>query len=41
MLFPVSGVMNKMPAATWQQYAPLFRGYSTGTFTPELLAALA
>jgi hypothetical protein len=22
MLFPVSGAMNKMPAETWQQYAP-------------------
>ena len=25
MLFPVSGAMNKMPAETWQQHAPLFR----------------
>jgi len=41
MLFPVSGAMNKMPAETWQQYAPLFREYSTATITPELLAALA
>jgi len=41
MLFPVSGAMNKLPAETWQQYAPLFREYSTATITPELLAALA
>ena len=41
MLFPVSGAMNKMPAETWQQYAPLFREYSTAAITPELLAALA
>src|SRR5260370_25827701 len=41
MLFPVSGAMNKMPAETWQQYAPLFREYSTSTITPEPLAALA
>jgi hypothetical protein len=30
-----------MPAETWRQYAPLFREYSTGVITPELLAALA
>jgi hypothetical protein len=24
MLFPVSGALNKMPAETWRQYAPLF-----------------
>ena len=41
MLFPVSGAMNKMPAETWRQYAPLFREYSTATIAPELLAALA
>jgi Transglycosylase SLT domain len=41
MLFPVSGALNKMPAETWRQYGPLFREYSTGTITPELLAALA
>src|SRR5258708_18419163 len=41
MLLPVSGAMNKMPAETWQQYAPFFREYSTATITPELLAALA
>jgi hypothetical protein len=41
MLFPVSATMNKLPAETWRQYAPLFREYSTGTITAELLAALA
>ena len=41
MLFPVSGVLKKMPAETWRQYGPLFREYSTATITPELLAALA
>jgi len=41
MLFPVSGALNKVPAETWWQYAPLFREYSTATVTPELLAALA
>jgi len=37
----VSGALNKMPAETWRQYAPLFNEYSTATITPELLAALA
>lgn len=41
MLFPVSGVLRKIPAETWRQYGSLFREYSTGTITPELLAALA
>jgi len=41
MFFPVSGALNKMPAETWRQYAPLFNEYSTATITPELLAALA
>jgi hypothetical protein len=41
MFFPVSGVLDKMPAETWRQYAPLFREYSTAAITPELLAALA
>ena len=41
MLFPVSGALNKAPAETWRQYAPLFREYSTTAITPELLAALA
>src|SRR5215470_11713366 len=41
MLFPVSGTLNKAPAETWREYGPLFQKYSTGTITPELLAALA
>jgi hypothetical protein len=41
MFFPVSGAMNKTPAETWRQYAPLFREYSTTSIIPELLAALA
>src|SRR5438128_1173714 len=41
MLFPVSNALNKAPAETWRQYAPLFREYSTAAITPELLAALA
>lgn len=41
MFFPVSGVLNKVPAETWRQYAPFFLEYSSATITPELLAALA
>ena len=41
MFFPVSGALNKMPAETWRQYAPLFREYSTAAIPAELLAALA
>jgi len=41
MLFPVSGTLSKAPAETWREYGPLFQKYSTGTITPELLAALA
>src|SRR3954453_8190590 len=41
MFFLVSGTMNKTPAETWRQYAPLFREYSTTSIRPELLAALA
>ena len=37
----MSGTLNKTPAGTWRQYAPLFLKYSTGVITPELLAALA
>jgi hypothetical protein len=33
--------LDKEPPETWRQYGPLFRTYSTGTITPELLAALA
>ncbi len=41
MFFPVSGALAKLPAATWAEYAPLFRAHSTAAVTPELLAALA
>ena len=33
--------LDKEPPETWRQYGPLFRSLSTGTITPELLAALA
>ena len=33
--------LDKEPPETWRQYGPLFRNLSTGTITPELLAALA
>jgi hypothetical protein len=26
MFFPVSATMNKVPAETWREYAPLLRG---------------
>ena len=41
MFFPVAGVLNKMPAETWESYAPLFREHATAAVSPELLAALA
>jgi hypothetical protein len=41
LFFPVSGTLNKIPAETWRQYAPLFRRYSTNVISPEFLAALA
>jgi len=41
LFFPVSDVLNKTPAQTWEQYAPIFRRHATATVTPELLAALA
>jgi len=41
LFFPVSGTLNKIPAETWRQYAPLFRKYSTSVISPEFLAALA
>src|ERR1700733_10737270 len=37
----VGNRLDKEPAETWRQYGSLFRAYSTGTITPELLAALA
>jgi len=41
LLFPVSGVLYKTPAETWDTYAALFRRHATATMTPPLLAALA
>ena len=41
LLFFVGSALDKEPIATWRQYEPLFHTYSTGTITPELLAALA
>jgi hypothetical protein len=41
LFFLVGAALDKKPSETWRQYAPLFRAYSTGTITPELLAALA
>ena len=41
LLFPVEGTLYKTPAETWQQYAPIFKKYSTNVLTPDLLAAIA
>jgi hypothetical protein len=41
LFFPVSGTLNKSPAATWAQYAPIFRKYSTAVMTAHFLAAIA
>jgi hypothetical protein len=41
LLVPISSDFDKAPMATWQEYAALFRTYSTGTISTELLAALA
>jgi hypothetical protein len=41
LLFPVSGTLYKTPQETWRDYGPLFRRYSTGSISPQLLAALA
>jgi hypothetical protein len=41
LFFPVSGTLNKSPAETWRQYAPIFQKYSTNVITPDLLAAIA
>lgn len=41
-LFVVTGhSLDKEPEETWRQYGALFRESSTGSITPELLAALA
>jgi len=41
LFFPVSGALDKTPAATWARYAPIFREHATEVLTPEFLAALA
>lgn len=41
LLFPVSGVLYKTPAESWQAYGGLFTRYSTALIDAELLAALA
>jgi hypothetical protein len=41
LFFFVGHRLDKEPAETWRQYGALFRTYSTGAITPELLAALA
>jgi hypothetical protein len=41
LFFPISGALQKSPAATWRAYAPLFRRHATDLITPDLLAALA
>ena len=33
----IPGESNKAPIETWEQYAPLFREYSTASISPELL----
>ena len=41
LFFPVSGVLDKTPAETWEEYASIFRAHSTPVISAELLAALA
>jgi hypothetical protein len=41
LLAPLADWLNKTPAETWRDYAPLFRRNATAAITPELLAALA
>jgi len=41
LFFPVRGALDKSPAETWREYAPIFEAHSTETITPEFLAALA
>jgi hypothetical protein len=41
LFFPVSGVLYKMPAETWDTYESVFRKHSTSTISPAFLAALA
>ena len=41
LFFPVSGTLAKTPSETWSEYHSIFRAHSTGSISPELLAALA
>src|SRR6516164_6204553 len=41
IFLPISGSLDKVPAATWREYGSLVDTYSTAVITPELLAALA
>jgi hypothetical protein len=41
LFFPVSGTLNKAPAETWAEYAPIFKKFSTEVMTPDFLAAIA
>jgi hypothetical protein len=41
LFFPVSGTLNKSPAETWAEYAPIFKKFSTEVMTPDFLAAIA
>jgi hypothetical protein len=41
LFFPVSGVLYKHPAETWDSYGAIFERHSTTVISPELLAALA
>ncbi len=41
LFFPVSGVLAKTPAETWDKYGPIFRRHATATIPPDFLAALA
>ena len=38
MFFPVSGALNKMPAETWRQYAPLFNDIPLRPLRPNFAA---
>jgi hypothetical protein len=41
LFFPISGMMYRTPAETWDSYERIFRRHSTPVMTPELLAAIA
>lgn len=41
LFFPVSDVLFKTPAETWDKYETIFERHSTATITPDFLAALA